>query len=183
VAVAPDEELPASRSAIVVPIRLPIGLARLREREVEVARLGVPPHVTILSPFMPSSDLDRRVSATVGGLLVRTKAFDVAFTSVRRWPASDYGPGVVWLEPEPAGPFMALTRAIWAEFPAFPPYGRKDDDLEAHLTIASDDPARFDAAEIAAAELLPFRRHVKTVALLIEGPDGRYRTRRHYPLG
>ena len=182
-AVAARQELTPARSAIVAPIRLPPGLARLREREVEVARLGVPAHVTILSPFVPSDDLDRRVSATVSELVARTKAFDVSFSRVRRWEPSEYGLGAVWLEPEPAAPFVALTRAIWAEFPDFPPYGRDDDDLEAHLTIAIDDPAHFDAAEAGAAEFLPFRRHVNTVALLIEGPDGRYRTRRRYSLG
>jgi hypothetical protein len=170
-------------SAIVVPIRLPAGLARLREREVEVARLGVPAHVTILSPFVPAAALDRRVSATVGEIVSRTKAFDVAFENVRRWPPSDLGPGVVWLEPEPAQPFVALTRAIWAEFPERPPYGRADDAAQAHLTIAADDPARFDAVEAEAWRLVPFRRHVNTVALLIEGPDGRYRTRRRFSLG
>jgi hypothetical protein len=171
------------RSALVVPLRLPAGLARLREREVEVARLGVPAHVTILSPFVPAAALDRRVSAIVSEIVARTRAFDVAFTSVRRWPPSEIGPGVVWLEPEPAEPFVALSRAIWSEFPEYPPYGREDDALEAHLTIAIDDPSHFDAVEAAARSFLPFRRQVNTVALLIEGPNGRYRTRRRYSLG
>ena len=171
------------RSAIVAPVRLPAGLARLREREVEVARLGVPAHVTILSPFVEAAALDRRVSATVGEIVARTRAFDVDFATVRRWAASDYGPGVVWLEPEPAAPFVALTRAIWEEFPDYPPYGREDDELEAHLTIAIDEPSRFDAVEAEANWLVPFRRHVSIVALLIEGPDGRWRTRRRYSLG
>jgi 2'-5' RNA ligase len=171
------------RSAIVVPIRLPAGLGRLREREVEVARLGVPAHVTILSPFVPVARLDRGVSATVAEIVARTRAFDVDFSQVHRWGPSDHGPGVVWLAPAPAEPFVALTRAIWAEFPEHPPYGREDDDLEAHLTIAIDDPARFDAAAIEAQRWLPFGRHVNTVALLVEGPDGRWRTRRRYSLG
>jgi hypothetical protein len=171
------------RSAIVVPIRLPAALGRLREREVEVARLGVPAHVSILSPFVPVATLDRRVSATVSEIVARTTAFDVTFSAVRRWETSELGPGVVWLAPEPAAPFVALTRAIWAEFPEHPPYGREDDDLEAHLTLAIDDPSRFDAAEAEARQLLPFRRHVNTVALLVEGPDGRWRTRRRYSLG
>ena len=171
------------RSAIVVPIRLPAGLGRLREREVEVARLGVPAHVTILSPFVPVARLDRRVSATVAEIVARTRAFDVDFSRVRRWGPSDHGPGVVWLQPVPADPFVALTRAIWAEFPDQPPYGRADDDLQAHLTIAIDDPARFDGAEAEARPWLPFGRHVNTVALLVEGPDGRWRTRRRYSLG
>jgi 2'-5' RNA ligase len=182
-AAVPPEAPARERSALVVPIRLPAGLARLRQREVEVARLGVPAHVTILSPFVEAAALDRRVSATVGEIVARTKAFDVEFANVRRWPPSDSGPGVVWLEPAPAEPFVALTRAIWAAFPDYPPYERSDHQLEAHLTLAIDDPRRFDAVEEAAAEFLPFRRHVNTVAMLIERPDRRYRTRRRFSLG
>jgi hypothetical protein len=150
---------------------------------VAVARLGVPAHVTILSPFIDSALLDRRVLTRIGEIVAGTPAFDVELDAVRRWPASDYGPGVVWLEPRPAEPFVALTRAIWAAFPDHPPYGREDDELEAHLTLAIDDPARFDAVEAEAAELVPFRRRAEIVALLIEGADGRYRTRRRFRLG
>jgi 2'-5' RNA ligase len=167
----------------MVPIWLPAGLAHLREREVEVARLGVPPHVTILAPFVGVEDLDRRVSAAVGEIVAGARAFDVELAAVRRWPASDHGPGVVWLAPEPAEPFVALTRAIWAAFPDHPPYGREDDELEAHLTIAIDDPARFDAVEAEARSFVPFRRRVTVVALLVESVDGRWRTRRRYALG
>jgi 2'-5' RNA ligase len=171
------------RSALVVPIRLPARLARLRQREVEVARLGVPPHVTILSPFVGVDHLDRRVLAVVGEIVARAPAFEVEFARVRRWPSSDYGPGVVWLAPEPAEPFVALTRAIWAAFPGHPPYGREDDDLEAHLTIAIDDPSNFDTVEAEACRLVPFHRRLTTVALLVEAPDRRWRTRRRFALG
>ena len=172
-----------ARTALVVPIRLPARLARLRQHEVEVARLGVPPHVTILSPFVAVEELDRRVSAVVGEIVARAPAFGVEFVRVRRWPSSDYGPGVVWLAPEPADPFAALTRAIWAAYPDCPPYGREDDDLEAHLTIAIDDPSNFDTVEAEASRLVPFHRRATTVALLVENADGRWRTRRRFALG
>ena len=123
------------------------------------------------------------MTAKVAETVASVQAFDVAFDAVRRWPPSDYGPGVVWLEPTPGEPFVTLTLAIWAAFPDYPPYGRPDDELEAHLTIAVDDPAHFDAVEIEASRLVPFRRRATTVALLVEGPDGRWRTRRRSPLG
>ncbi|TAK00595.1 MAG: 2'-5' RNA ligase family protein [Chloroflexota bacterium] len=170
-------------SALVVPLRLPPRLAAIRRREVAVARLGVPAHVTILSPFVDSARLDRRVVARIGEIVARVPAFDVELAAVRRWPASDLGPGVVWLEPRPGQPFVALTRAIWAAFPDHPPYGREDDELEAHLTLAIDDPARFDAVEAEAWRLVPFHRRVTIVALLVEDLDGRWRTRRRFPLG
>lgn len=154
----------------------------MREREVEVARLGVPPHVTILSPFLDVDHLDRRAMAVVGEIVARAPAFDVELAQVRRWPPSELGPGVVWLAPKPAEPFVALTRAVWTAFPDHPPYGRPEDDLEAHLTIAIDDPGRFDAVESDAVRFLPFKRRVSTISLIVEGADGRWRTRRHFAL-
>ena len=143
----------------------------------------MPPHVTILSPFVDVGDLDRGVTARAGEIVAGVPAFEVSFDAVRRWPPSALGPGVVWLEPTPSAPFVTLTLAIWAAFPDYPPYGRPDDELEAHLTIAIDDPARFDAAEAEAARLVPFQRRATTVALLVEGHDSRWRIRRLLPLG
>jgi hypothetical protein len=159
------------------------GLARLRRREVEVARLGVPAHVTILSPLLDSARLDRSVGARLAAIVAGEPAFDVELAAVRRWEASDIGPGVVWLEPRPSAPFVRLTRAVWAAFPESPPYGREDDELEAHLTIAIDDLARFDSVAAEALRFVPFRRRASSVSLLVEGVNGRYRTRRRFPLG
>jgi 2'-5' RNA ligase len=150
---------------------------------VEVARLGVPPHVTILSPFLDTARLDAGVLATLALIAAAQPPFEVRFARVRRWPGSEIGPGVVWLEPEPASPFVALTRAVWAAFPDCPPYGRPDDELVAHLTIAIDDPARFDDAGKAAVPFLPFRRSAARMSLLVEEDDGSYRTRRRFRLG
>ncbi|MEO8461823.1 MAG: 2'-5' RNA ligase family protein, partial [Chloroflexota bacterium] len=97
--------------------------------------------------------------------------------------ASDLGHGVVWLQPDPGEPFRALTRAIWAAFPEAPPYGSPDIDLEPHLTIASDDPAHFDDVESASAVHVPFRRLVTDVILIVEGPQGRWRTEHRFRLG
>jgi len=175
-------EVVLARSALVVPIGLPAGLARLRKREVAVARLGVPPHVTVLSPFLDPERLDRAVLATLSRIAASEPAFDVLFGAVRRWPPSGVGPGVVWLAPDPAEPFVRLTRAVWSAFPECPPYGREDDDLEPHLTIAIDAPERFDAAAAAAESFLPFRRPASSMNLLVERPDGRFRTRARFPL-
>jgi hypothetical protein len=102
---------------------------------------------------------------------------------VRRWHASELGPGVVWLEPEPPAPFVALTHAVWAAYPDCPPYGRPDDELEPHLTIAIDEPARFDEAEAQAAPFLPFRRLAASMLLLVERADGSFRARKRFALG
>ena len=149
----------------------------------------MPAHVTILSPFINSSHpgMDARsggrVLATVADIVSGMAEFDVRFERVRRWDRSDYGPGVVWLQPEPAEPFDDLTRAIWRAFPEAPPYGRVDDGLEAHLTIAIDNPARFDRAMDEAARHVPFDAHVASASLVAERASGVWRTVRRFPFG
>jgi hypothetical protein len=143
----------------------------------------VPPHLTILWPFLDSARLDAGVLAAVAGIAAAQPPFVVEFAHVRRWYTSELGPGVVWLEPEPSAPFVALTRAVWAAYPDCPPYGRPDEELEPHLTIAIDDPARFDEAEAEAAPYVPFRRVVASMLLLVERADGSFRTRRRLRLG
>ena len=143
----------------------------------------MPAHVTLISPFLDSAHIDGRVIANLERIVGSSPAFDVAFESVGRWPASEHGPGVVWLRPGPGAAFVGLTRAIWAAYPDAPPYGRLDDDLEPHLTIAIDDPARFDAAERAATAHLPFSRRIESAALLVERSDGRWSAGRRFAFG
>ena len=76
-----------------------------------------------------------------------------------------------------------VLRYLRAAFPEAPPYGSPDIDLEPHLTIASDDPTHFDDVESASADHLPFRRLVKEATLIVEGPQGRWRTEHRFPLG
>ena len=67
--------------------------------------------------------------------------------------AAWFGTEVLWLAPEPADPFVALTAAVAAAFPAYPPYGGAHDEVIPHLTVGHDAPeARLRDAE---ADVLP----------------------------
>lgn len=43
----------------------------------------------------------------------------------------------MWLAPEPAEPFRALTELVWHRFPECPPYGGVHPDVVPHLTVGS----------------------------------------------
>lgn len=173
----------ARRSAIVVPIRLPAALHALMLRESATARLGVPAHVTLLFPFVPVASLRADVLASITRVADGAQAFDVAFRAVRRFEPGPGAPnGVVWLAPELTVPFVSLIDRLWKAFPEYPPYGGAFDDVIPHVTLADDDAARMDANEAEAAGHLPFRRRVRDIALIVEGADGRWRTRRRFPL-
>ena len=71
--------------------------------------------------------------------------------------------------PEPAEPFRHLTRAVWAAFPDFPPYGGAFDGSVPHLTLAERAPGQageLEAVEAAVRPELPLSQRIDHVLLV-----------------
>lgn len=164
-------------SAIVVRIPVPPDLARLRARWDRAAGRGVPAHVTIVYPFLPGARLDADVRRSLAAITATHEPFEVEFDRVERFP------GVVYAAPDPPDAFVALTSAVVARYPDFPPYSGAYDDVVPHLTIAEADDAPFDAIAADAARQLPFRHRVTAVDVLVEQGDARWRRRWRLRLG
>jgi 2'-5' RNA ligase len=81
------------------------------------------------------------VIADVDQTISRFAAFEFSLTQLCRWP------DVTYLAPSPAEPFIAMTQAIAAQFPAFPPYAGRHQDIVPHLTVASGNAASAATAE------------------------------------
>ncbi len=162
---------------MVVRITLPAGLERLRRRHDPAAAAGVPPHITLLFPFLPVSQLGPGVRRDLATIARGVAPFDVSFSGVGRFPDA------VYLVPEPAGPFADLTTAIWARFGAYPPYGGAHAEVLPHLTLADSSTAPLDGIASQAARWLPFDRHVGALELLAQEGQTRWRSRWRIPLG
>lgn len=174
----------ARESAIIVPIRLPAAIAAIRLRETFDGPLGVPGHVTLLYPFATPTSIDAVVLASLAAVVGAVPAFDARFGEVRRFEPGGGSPeGVVWLAPEPEARFSALIDTLADAFPEFPPYGGMYDTVIPHVSIAANDRHQADAVEAESLRWLPFRRRVSAATLIVEGLDGRWRTRRRFPLG
>jgi 2'-5' RNA ligase len=170
------------RSAIVVPIALPDALEAIRRDHVDNARLGVPAHVTLLFPFVPAKALDQGTIDRARAVIAAIEAFDVEFREVTYFDPIPTKEGVVWLAPEPAAPFIAITEALATAFPGYLPYGGIHDTVVPHLTLANVDidlPALISSAQVE----LPFRRRVDAAAVLVEDDAGRWRIAERLPLG
>ena len=163
-------------SAIVVRVGLPAALERVRRKFDRAARLGVPAHVTILYPWLPVAALTGESRAALGRIADETRMFDVGFGAVRRWP------GIVYLEPEPAWQFRALIDRLATRYPEFPPYGGTIEEVIPHLTLVENAQAPLEDIAAAAASHLPFERVVRSLDVLVEGADGRWRLRWRVPL-
>ena len=114
----------------------------------------LPAHVTVLFPA--PGDV-----VALTEVLGRFAPFDVTF------PRLDRFPGLLWLAPEPAEPFVALTEAVVERFPSYPPYGGRYASIIPHLTVAAVSPAAL------VEPLLPLHSHVDSV-VLYESADGRH---------
>ncbi|HEY2778808.1 MAG TPA: 2'-5' RNA ligase family protein [Gaiellaceae bacterium] len=155
------------RTALIVAIpEAETAVGALRLEHDWSAPLGVPAHVTILFPFADSADIDEQAIAEV---VAGCPAFDFELDRVGRF---DDGP--VWLHPEPSEPFADLTAAVWRRFPDHPPYEGAFDVVVPHLTV-SYAPIELDVD-------LPIRATARGVTLIEEAADGRWSTRRVFPL-
>jgi 2'-5' RNA ligase len=163
-------------SAIVVRIALPPALERIRREYDRSAALDVPAHVTILFPWLPAAALATGAREQLREIARETRAFGVRFARVRRWP------GIAYLEPEPAQPFATLTNRVATRYPEFPPYAGSIAEVVPHLTLVENAEGPLDEVAIQAARYLPFERVVRSLEVLIEGTDGRWRARWRLPL-
>lgn len=164
-------------SGVVVRVRVPPPLERLRRHEDFAARVGVPAHVTLLFPFMPVAELRPPVRRALAGIAAAVEPFDVHFASVGRFP------GAVYLAPDPAAPFVALTEAIAERFPGYQPYEGAFEQVIPHLTVVESATAPLDEFAAAAQEHLPFTSRVTAMEVLVEGLDERWRSYWRISLG
>jgi 2'-5' RNA ligase len=132
---------------------------------------GVPAHITVLYPFLdgPSED----ALGELAEIVVTVPAFEVVFGEVRAFPG-----WVLWLAPEPDGPFRRLTAAVADAF-GCPPYGGMHGEPTPHLTVAEGvAPGAVDLGGLG----LPLRDTADCVEL-IEFDGTAWRRRRRFSLG
>jgi 2'-5' RNA ligase len=119
------------KTVVLVPA-LGVGplVHELRMRHDPSAAAGVPPHVTLMFPFVSPADLTEAKIQTLEKLIGGTRAFQFSLVAVNLFEQ-----GVVYLEPDPAEPFVELTRKISREFGLLPFGGDFGDEAVAHLTV------------------------------------------------
>jgi hypothetical protein len=166
---AVDRMLAENESALVVtvPEAEPL-VGGLRAVHDPSAAVGVPAHVTVVYPFAPPAAIDAALEARLRELFAGMDAFDYRFERVAR-----FGDATVFLAPEPAAAFSALTRAVVERWPQYPPYAGAHDTVIPHLTVGDQlaaGAADGIAAEVEAAlaRVGPVRGQAGAVDLIVE---------------
>ena len=171
----------AARSALVVEVPEAADAvdAWLERTAYAKPSNGVPAHITLLYPFVPAADVDDELVGGLGELFARMSSFGFALRECRRFPA------VLYLAPDPPDPFLALTEAVVAAYPGFPPYEGVFDEVVPHLTAAEGEPAVLGRAEGEIRPYLPIGAEAREIVLLEElDPElARWRTHSRLPLG
>lgn len=128
---------------------------------------GIPPHITAVVPFLPQAELgEDRELAPLREVCSGLERFDVTFARTARFPR------VLYLVPEPAEPFIALTQKLIARWPHLEPYAGEHKQIVPHLTVTTSRPPKvFDLVDEALMPLLPV--HVRIDAAQLYRFDGR----------
>jgi 2'-5' RNA ligase len=133
-----------AETAIIVPVpEAEAVVGRWRRRYTPSGACGMPAHITLLIPFTDSDALDDERTREVEQVLGRFKPVELSLAATAYFAGP---PMVLYLEPEPAGPFRAMTEALVRAFPDHPPYGHAHGAIVPHLTVAT----RLDRGRLAA---------------------------------
>jgi 2'-5' RNA ligase len=140
---------------------------------------GIPPHVTILSPFVTPASIDNSFVDDLRALFGAFESFTFELGVTGRFP------GVLYLAPNPVEPFGRMTEAVRKAYPDYPPYGGTFDPIVPHLTTAEGNDETLSEAEADIRSSLPIAAEANEVLLIEEvEPDSvRWRTRAHLPFG
>ncbi|MEU8609403.1 2'-5' RNA ligase family protein [Actinoplanes sp. NPDC048791] len=145
------------------------------------ASWGVPAHITLVFPFLPPDKINDDTLTAIHQIAAAETPFDVTLDSIG-W----FGDTVVWLAPNPAQPFIALTAALAARFPQAQPYGGAFDETIPHLTIGHDHPRpTLEAAATAVTRHLPITTTVTSIRLIAGArePGDNWHPVADFPLG
>lgn len=135
---------------------------------------GVPLHVSVMCPFLPARSVRRADEQRIAELAADVAPFDFALTHLGTFP------GVHYLAPEPAAPFVAITEAIQRRWPSCQPYRGAYDSVIPHVTVAFGDDPPADLADLERA--LPIVTRASELWLLEQTARG-WLTRWRIPLG
>ncbi len=179
----PDIVFAESALIVEVPEADPL-VGAFRARFDPTAALGVPPHITVLYPFIAPRQLDAAALETLRRFFAGQAPIAFQLEEPRR-----FGGETLYLAPEPSEPFRLLTLGVWRLFPEAPPYAGRWPDIVPHLSVAHA-AAGADLDQVAAG-LNDARRHhaglravAAAVALIVkESGAGPWRLLDRFRLG
>lgn len=167
------------RTIIILPTpEAELFVGELRRRYTPGGERGMPPHVTLLGPFVDAAAFTPEIADRLARALADFSAFDFLLARV-----GTFDSGVLYLSVEPIDQVRRLIRRVCDEFPDFKPYSvyTPDTVIPHHTLVTAEgfphgptarDLKVFASVEAEVAAFLPIECRAKEVAVMADGPDG-----------
>jgi 2'-5' RNA ligase len=165
------------QSAVLIPVPDAEGVVG-RWRASHDPAVGVPAHVTLVLPWLSPERIDDAAIEALRSIASAVPAWDFALTDVA-W----FGRRVLWLSPQPADPFRALTALVAERFDT-PPWAGAFDEVVPHLTVAhaAGDDEALRGVEARLRRELPVRCRAEQLWVMV-GDGHNWSLRAVCPLG
>jgi 2'-5' RNA ligase len=153
------------QSAVLIPVPQADSIVgRWRFEYDPVAAAGVPAHITLVVPWLPPDEITDDDLAELDEALADQKAFDFELAHVD-W----FGRRVLWVAPEPVGPFLELTHKLAERF-GTAPWDDEFDEVIPHLPVAhASDGVELVPVAADVAARLPLRCRADEVWVMVGG--------------
>jgi 2'-5' RNA ligase len=142
------------------------------------AAAGVPAHITIHFPWVPADQVDHPVLRDLEEMVTAIPPFEVVFDRIG-WFDRD----VLWLDPDPKEPFIAMAAQSAARWPDQPQYGGQFESVIPHLTIGIGNRDELHRAQARLAQVLPIHDVVTQVWWITRTGAERWVVRHSVDLG
>lgn len=141
-------------------------------------RIGL--HITLLHPFVPRDQVTSVLVARLRGIFAALPPPTYALARVEEFPGV-----VAYAAPEPTAELIDMTRAVWSEFPDFPPYQGAVTEPVPHATLVSYARVGTDLERVRERvnPLLPVRCAQAAASVLEEHAPDRWRELESLPFG
>lgn len=126
----------------------------------------MPPHVTLIHPFMDSREVGAEHLEALDALARGHEPIELRFSALGAFERG------VWLTVDEPAPVRRLIGDIHARFPAYPPFGGDPGAVIPHVTLAKGTPSLLTKVSGAAAGLLPLAARAERLGLFGRSPEG-----------
>ena len=149
-----------------------------RQRLDPVSARGIPPHVTVLFPFVPPSLLSTDDLEALNLIFQSISSFEFSVGDVG-W----FGDDTLYLKPEPTSAFVNLTEHVRRRFPEYLPYEGQFETVVPHLTIGHQSNLNLmTEAEYELRRRPRLLTRADLVTLMVRDHDGPWRQRASFTL-
>jgi 2'-5' RNA ligase len=151
-----------------------------RTKYDSIVDVGIPSHITINYPFKLDEPVREQQILELIMLFEKFHCFRYSLSDIRSFSNS------IYLAPDPAEPFLALSQAVIDHYPESLPYEGKFGDVIPHLTLAEfenpeDLPDILEKFRKASSGYLPIYAQVNEV-LLMDNRSGNWETRQAFAM-